>query len=277
MSKSQSVKYNPFVSIICVTFNRRPFFETFFQCIRNQDYPSSRYEVIIVDDGTDKIRDLVRSAKIPQIKYFELSEKMTLGRKRNYSHTLIDKKSKYITYFDDDDYHFPCRISHAISMLEKNKSALCAGTSEIYVYFDQLNKIYKFGPYAQSHATAGTFTFRTELLSRTKFNDNACLSEEKEFLINYTIPFLQLDPLQTILVISHDHNTSDKRKILGSGSESEKSIDLFMHRKNETKIKKFFVFEIRDLLKEYELGRVIHKPDVLKQIKDVELSRSGAS
>jgi glycosyltransferase involved in cell wall biosynthesis len=103
-----------------VTYNRRPFFSSFSQCIRNQDYPASRYEVIIVDDGTDKVRNLVEEAKIPQVKYFELSEKMTLGKKRNYSHTLIDKRSQYITYFDDDDYHHPSRISHAVEMLSKH-------------------------------------------------------------------------------------------------------------------------------------------------------------
>jgi glycosyltransferase involved in cell wall biosynthesis len=114
------VKYNPFVSIICVTFNRRPFIPFLLECIRNQDYPASRYEVIIVDDGTDKIRDLISEARMPQVKYFELAEKIKLGQKRNYSHTLLDKRSQYITYFDDDDYHHPCRISHSVEMLIKS-------------------------------------------------------------------------------------------------------------------------------------------------------------
>ena len=36
----------------------------------------------------------------------------------------------------------------------------------------------------------------------------AALAEEKEFLKNYTIPMVQLDPMQVILVFSHSHNTS---------------------------------------------------------------------
>ena len=36
----------------------------------------------------------------------------------------------------------------------------------------------------------------------------------KPFLKNYTIPFVQLDPIKTILCFSHDQNTFDKAKLL---------------------------------------------------------------
>ena len=272
------IKYNPFVSIICVTYNRRPFFPAFFQCIRNQDYPASRYEVIIVDDGTDKVRDLVLHANIPQIKYFELPEKMTLGKKRNYSHTLIDKRSQFITYFDDDDYHHPSRVSHAVEMLSKYPNILCAGSSELYVYFKHIQKMFQFGPYGPNHGTAGTFTFRRELLNETMYSDDACLAEEKFFLKNYTIPFLQLDPMKTILVVSHKHNTFDKTNLLENRNpelvkESSLTIECFISRKNETKIRSFFLTEVDELLMKYELGEAKYKPDVLKQIVEINLER----
>ena len=63
--------YQPFVSICTPTFNRRPFIENMFQCFRNQTYPKDKMEWIIIDDGTDKIKDLVDKANIPQIKYFK--------------------------------------------------------------------------------------------------------------------------------------------------------------------------------------------------------------
>ena len=44
-------------------------------------------EWIIVDDGTDRIRDLVESSGITQIKYFEMPKKVSLGEKRNYMHS----------------------------------------------------------------------------------------------------------------------------------------------------------------------------------------------
>ena len=41
-------------------------------------------EWIIVDDGTDKIEDLIKVANIPQIKYFPIKKKMKLGEKTKF-------------------------------------------------------------------------------------------------------------------------------------------------------------------------------------------------
>jgi glycosyltransferase involved in cell wall biosynthesis len=278
-SNHQKKKQMPFVSVICVTYNRRPFFPTFFKSIALQDYPHSRFEVIIVDDGTDKIKDLVEACGIPQVKYFELSEKMPLGKKRNYSHTLVDPRTKYITYFDDDDYQHPQRISHSVEMLEKNPQALCAGSSELYVYFKHIKQMYQFGPYGPNHATAGTFMFRKDLLDSSHYQDTACLAEEKHFLKNYTVPFVQLNPLKNILVFSHEHNTFDKRKLLEQGPNpyskpSDKTIKDFITMPAEDNVYKFFVEEIDGILKHYDPGDPKHKPDVLRQIKEIEIERA---
>ena len=76
----------PTVSVYTPTFNRRPFIPFMLECFRQQDYPKSRIEWIIVDDGTDKIEDIIMEANIPQIKYFKCDEKMILGKKRNFIH-----------------------------------------------------------------------------------------------------------------------------------------------------------------------------------------------
>lgn len=277
--KQKQTQQLPFVSVICVTYNRRPFFPAFFKSIQLQDYPHSRFEVIIVDDGTDKIKDLVEKCGIPQVKYFALSEKLPLGKKRNYSHTLVDPRTKYITYFDDDDYQHPQRISHSVEMLEKNPKALCAGASELYVYFKHIKQMYQFGPYGPNHATAGTFMFRKTLLDDTSYQDTACLAEEKHFLKNYTVPFVQLNPLKNILVFSHEHNTFDKRKLLEQGPNqfakpSERQIREFITQPAEEFTYNFFMNEIDNLLKNYDPGDPKHKPDVLRQIKEIEIERA---
>ena len=58
----------PFVSVCTPTFNRRPFIPFLIECFKKQRYPKDRMEWIIVDDGDDKIGDLVKN--IPQVKYF---------------------------------------------------------------------------------------------------------------------------------------------------------------------------------------------------------------
>lgn len=266
----------PFVSVCTPTYNRRPFFKTLFECFKNQDYPMSRIEWIIVDDGTDKVEDLIEAAKIPQIKYFKLDEKKTLGFKRNYMHEQT--KGSIIVYMDDDDYYPPDRISHAVDKLQKNPKALCAGSSELYIYFKHIQKMYQFGPYGPNHATAGTFAFKRDLLKITRYNEQACLAEEKEFLNNYTIPFVQLDSLKTILVFSHNQNTFDKKKLLEQPQnkfmkESDKTVEMFIRRDNEDFIKKFFMEDIDPLLETYAPGAPEMKPDVIKQLKEIEETR----
>ena len=270
-------KHRPFVSICTPTFNRRPFIENMFQCFRNQDYPKDRMEWIIVDDGTDKINDLIAKANIPQIKYFAVDTKITLGAKRNLMHKHT--KGSIIVYMDDDDYYPPDRVSHAVEKLESNKQALCAGSSEIYIYFKTLNRMVQCGPYGPNHATAGTFAFRRELLDQTKYEDHAALAEERAFLKDYTIPFVQLDPMKSILVFSHEHNTFDKRKMLDNPhpdflKDSTKTVNDFIKNKNEDSIKDFFMNKIDKLLEAYEPGSPKMKPDVLEQIKKIEAERA---
>jgi glycosyltransferase involved in cell wall biosynthesis len=245
-----------------------------FRCFANQDYPMHLIEWIIVDDGTDKIKDLILASGIPQIRYFEVPEKMSLGAKRNYMHQFV--RGSIIVYMDDDDYYPPERISHAVERLLGKPEALCAGSSEIYIYFKSMNKMIQCGPYNDNHATAGTFAFKTEMLKDTKYEDHAALAEERAFLKDYTIPFVQLDPLKSILVFSHDHNTFDKRKMFDQNQdprffkESPKNVDAFIRNKNEGAIKKFFMEDIDGLLEHYEPGRPHMKPDALKQIKEIE-------
>jgi len=168
-TKQKPSKNYPFVSVCTPTFNRRPFMEMMFQCFRNQNYPKSRLEWIIIDDGTDKVEDLVKASNIPQTKYFKYDDKMTLGKKRNLMHEK--SQGSYIVYMDDDDYYPHDRISHAIETLQKNPKAMCAGSSAIHVYFKHLQKIVRFGPYGPNHATAATFAFRRNLLDATNYDD----------------------------------------------------------------------------------------------------------
>jgi uncharacterized protein (UPF0335 family) len=271
-------KYYPLVSVCTPTFNRRPFIPMMFECFKNQTYPSHRIEWIIVDDGSDKIEDLVQASGISQIRYFSLPKKMSLGEKRNYMHTHAH--GNIIVYMDDDDYYPPERISHAVERLTEDKTALCAGSSEIYIYYKHIQKMYQCGPYGPNHATAGTFAFKIDMLKKCKYEDHAELAEERAFLKNYTIPFVQLDPFKTILVFSHNHNTFDKKKMLENPhpqfcKESPRVIEDFIKCEHEAPIKKFFLEDIDDVLDGYPLGMPAMKPGVLEQIKKLEEERKA--
>ena len=255
----------PFVSICTPTFNRRPFWDMAIKCFNDYDYPKERMEWIIVDDGTDKVEDIV--CHIPQVKYYKYDSQMILGKKRNLMHEKA--QGDIIIYQDDDDYYPPERVSHAVDTLIANPKALCAGSSIVFVYFKHISQMYKFGPYGPNHATAGTFAFRRELLRQTRYNDNKAIAEEGDFLKGYTIPFVQLDPLKTIVVFPHIHNTCDKRELLAyapnptCNPDPDVTVNTIVKNKD---IYQFFMTNIDDILMRYSPGDPKHKTEVNAQV-----------
>ena len=77
------------------------------------------------------------------------------------------------------------------------------------------------------------------------------------------------------MVFSHIHNTFDKKKLLENGQNQfqkpcNRTVDEFV---KEPEMKKFYMNIIDELLQNYEPGDPKNKPDVLKQIKEIEEER----
>ena len=267
--KKKLPKY-PTVTLCTPTFNRRPFIPMMLKCYEHQTYPKDKIEWLIVDDGTDKIEDLV--THIPQVKYFKYDTKMTLGQKRNL---LNDKATgDIIIFIDDDDYYPPERISHAVKTLTNSK-ALCAGSSAMFIYFKHISKMYLFGPYGPNHATAATFAFKRELLATSRFDEKSSVAEERKFLKDYTVPFVQLEAKKSIVVFSHNHNSFDKKELLKQmpNPNIHDTPVLPADLVKETDILKFFMEDIDKLLEKYEPGQPKNKPDVTKQLIQLKEER----
>jgi glycosyltransferase involved in cell wall biosynthesis len=242
------------------------------KCFLHQTYPKDRIEWIIIDDGTDPIKDLVEN--IPQVKYFYYEEKMLLGKKRNLMHTKC--KGEIIIYMDDDDYYPEERISHAVDILIQNPNFLIAGSSEMHIYFDSKNCLYQCGPYKQNHSTAATFAFKKELLHITKYDDKNGLAEERNFLKGYTIPLIQLNTLKSILVFSHKHNSLNKEKLLENCEAtktilSKYNVDYFI---KDPELKQFYMKDMNSVLENYLPGRPENKPELNEQIIKMEEERN---
>jgi glycosyltransferase involved in cell wall biosynthesis len=229
----------PFVSVVTPTYNRRKFIPTLIAVYSAQTYPKDRMEWIILDDGTDKVGDLIASLTkhIPNIRYIPLEIKTNIGAKRN----ILNKEAKgeIIICMDDDDYYLPERITYTVSMFIRNPKVELAGCSEIYMYYTDIGEIYKFGPYSPTHATNGTLAFRRSYLKTHIHDESVTHAEEKSFLDGFQNPTIQLDSHKIMLVMSHSENTFDKIKFRENPSPFVK--------KTEMKIK-FFIKDktIRD-------------------------------
>jgi glycosyltransferase involved in cell wall biosynthesis len=261
----------PLVSVCTPTFNRRPFLPGLIKCYLAQTYIGEKVEWIVVDDGTDKVGDVFES--VPGVRYFSVDEKMPLGRKRNFMHSKC--KGDVILYMDDDDFYPPTRIEHAIARLRDNPHVLCVGCSELHTYFPDRKEMWTFGPYRRNHCTAATMAFRRLLLARTCYDDDAALAEEKHFLKNYTVPVVQLDPAQTIMVIAHAHNTFDKGELLKDGPNkyARRATEGAEHFIQDDWLREFYTETVHNALIDYPAGMPSSKPDVQKQYEEIKTAR----
>lgn len=240
---SQLDKNYPFVSVITPTYNRRRFIPTLIQCYENQDYRKDRMEWIILDDGQDKVKDLFDQAakRIPNLRYIALpeGEKLLIGAKRNRLNQ--EAKGPIIVAMDDDDYYPPSRVSAVVNAFKQQPKIELAGSSEIYMYYSDIQKIYRLGPYNPNHATNGTMAWRKSYADTHKYDETVTHSEERSFLDDYKHPMIQLDPFKVMLVMSHSENTFDKKKMREQENQFVKKTD--MKLKNfikEREIREFF-------------------------------------
>jgi glycosyltransferase involved in cell wall biosynthesis len=204
----------PFVSVITPTYNRRRFIPHLIKCYKDQTYKKQRMEWIILDDGQDKVKDLFEAAAkdIPNIRYYAVEEKMTIGAKRNRLNDL--STGDIIVAMDDDDYYPPERVSHVVTRFRAADPTIqLAGSSEIYMFYSDSKDIYKLGPYNPNHATNGTMAWKATYAKAHRYDEFVTHAEERSFLEDYKHKMIQLDPFKVMLVMSHSENTFDKKKL----------------------------------------------------------------
>jgi glycosyltransferase involved in cell wall biosynthesis len=95
----------PLISCIMPTYNRRSFIGLALAGFRQQTYRNR--ELIVVDDGTESIADLVRDE--PGVRYFRVSGRLRIGAKRNRA--CAEARGELIAHWDDDDWYAPDRLA----------------------------------------------------------------------------------------------------------------------------------------------------------------------
>ena len=212
----------PSVSICTITYNRAAFLPLLQACVASQTYPHRLIEWVIVDDSDNGEPPLAADPKLDiRVRHVQLAKRLMLGHKRNLSHEHCT--GEIIVYMDDDDYYPPQRVQHAVERLCTSEE-LIAGSTLLPILLLPEKELWLAGPYGKNHATAGTFAFKRQLLECTSYNEDSKSAEEKEFLKNYTIPMVQLQPQQTIICIGHNNNTFGKRKLKIANNEKIRQI-----------------------------------------------------
>jgi len=108
------------------TYNRRAFVPNAIEYFLRQDYKNK--ELIILDDGADVVQDLVPN--LPNIRYFNLGQKITLGAKLNLACEYA--KGDIIATWDDDDWYANWRLIYQVDALQEEGVELCGINNLIY-------------------------------------------------------------------------------------------------------------------------------------------------
>lgn len=116
----------PLVSCIMPTYNRREFVPHAIRYFLRQDYENK--ELIIIDDGTDAVKDLVPEHQ--NIKYLRLEHKISLGAKLNLA--CKHASGKLIANWDDDDWYSDRRLKYQVDHLKNGDTDVCGINNLLY-------------------------------------------------------------------------------------------------------------------------------------------------
>jgi glycosyltransferase involved in cell wall biosynthesis len=189
------------------THNRRPFVARAIELFRRQDYP--RKELIVVDDGSDPVRDLV-PADDDRIRYLRLERRTTLGAKRNLA--CEQARGALIAHWDDDDWHAAHRLSYQVEALVAAGADVC-GTDTLLFYDTRSGRAwrYLYGKSSRRWLAGGTLCYTRAFWSRQRFA-NINVGEDSRFVWSDKGAKLLALPDSTFYVaLIHAHNTSPKQ------------------------------------------------------------------
>jgi glycosyltransferase involved in cell wall biosynthesis len=156
----------PLISCIMPTYNRRNFIPHAIRYFMAQDYENK--ELIILDDGEDRIEDLIPD--IPNIHYYPLEKKITLGAKLNLACKYA--KGNLIANWDDDDWYADWRLKYQAESLMNSGAQVCGINKLLYLDLRDKNTFQYVYPKEQRVWLLGSSLFyKKELWNINRFAD----------------------------------------------------------------------------------------------------------
>lgn len=194
----------PIVSCIMPTYNRRKFVLRSIVYFKRQDY--SNRELIILDDGTDTIEDLVLGD--PKIRYYRIKGKHTVGYKRNLA--CQKAMGQVILHWDDDDWASNWRLSYQVGSLISSQSEIC-GLDRLLFYDIDSAQAWEYVYKGKGNwVCGGTLCYTKDFWCCNPFPD-LDIGEDNHFVLNNpSARVLRLVNNHFYLGLIHGGNTSRK-------------------------------------------------------------------
>lgn len=204
LSSASSDDNMPLISCIMPTYNRRSFIETAIGHFLKQDYQNR--ELIIIDDGTDSISDLIPS--FPMIHYLRFNSKKSLGEKRNIACRMAN--GEIIAHWDDDDWMAADWLSSQLECLNENDADIC-GLSEMLFYAPQSRKAWKYiYSGSQPWVGGGSLFYKKAHWENNNFPE-IDIGEDNMFVWTKVPKHIAINPRSDLYIATiHSGNTSPK-------------------------------------------------------------------
>lgn len=201
-----SIENMPLVSCIMPTHNRRLFIPRAIQYFLCQDYPNR--ELIIVDDGTDHVKDLVPDDF--HIHYLSQDQRLTIGAARNLA--CREAKGEIIVHWDDDDWIADWRLSYQVRNLLEKKADIC-GLNEVIFYDPGSGKSWKYvyNKGSRPWVAGNTLCYTKTFWNLNKFPDISVGEDTRFVWSNRPKNIFVLPDFTFFVAIIHSGNTSPKR------------------------------------------------------------------
>lgn len=194
----------PLVSCIMPTAGRRAFVPLAIDHFLAQDYPER--ELIVVDDGTDQVADLIPD--LPSVRYLRLEQRMTLGAKRNLACEAA--RGELIAHWDDDDWMSPQWLTSQVETLQSTGADIC-GLDKVFFYAPETRQAWRYVyDGAQPWVCGGTLCYTRELWRHAQFQA-IDVGEDNAFVWNTSPKRVAINARHDLYVATvHRRNTSPK-------------------------------------------------------------------
>jgi len=148
------------------TYQRRRFLPQAIGNWQAQDYPN--LELIIVDDGEDKVEDLIPDDR--RIRYVRLDTRATIGAKRNLA--CEQARGDLVINWDDDDWSAPWRVGYQVDAFSKADVDV-SGLSTVYFCDPGTDRAWRYEYPAGRRAWVhdATFCYRRSHWENDRFPD----------------------------------------------------------------------------------------------------------
>lgn len=220
------------VALLTPTQNRSDFLPWVVRCFKAFDRSTvKRIRWYVLDDSDESNEALLRREVGEElwgtVRYRHVG-RMLLGKKRNaICEWAFEERNDIFVALDDDDWYGPQWPRIVTTALCTSTFAALAGSSRIYLYYPNLDKLGVTLPIHPRHSCNGLLSFRREYWEAGhRYEDSKTFGEEHTFTDNFSEPMIVLpDPRAYNVAINHGRNTFDKEQIFDRRGQIVRKIE----------------------------------------------------